>query len=151
MGGMRSQPRDVHREVLRRALTEHSRSPFWYAVWLGQPRAEDSVLLGRTERLPRARHWRVFPVTGEYPQVKRGWIEAAGWLLEVRDGHEKTSDAATAVEDELVGVSLAHAVAPGGLLEGEMPAALRDIPWKEARLLDVKGLLWGVVFRCALP
>ncbi len=105
MGGMRRQLPDIHREVIRRVRTPFSDEPTWYAVWLGQPHAENAELLGRTERLPRARHWRVFPVTGEYPQVRRGWTNTVGWLLEVRDGHVKTSETVTAAEYEFVGTS----------------------------------------------
>ena len=99
---MRQQPKDVHREVLRRVRTEHSDEPTWYAVWLGLPHAEGSELLGRTERLSRPRWWRVFPATGEYPRSCRGWSETVRWLLEVRDGHAKTADTVTATEHEEV-------------------------------------------------
>jgi hypothetical protein len=63
---------DLHREVIRRAETGYSSRPSWYALWLGEPHGKNSELLGRTERLPRGRWWRVFPVTGEYPETVRG-------------------------------------------------------------------------------
>lgn len=97
---MRAHPRDLHREVLQRVRTAHSDDPTWYAVWLGEPHREGSVLLGRTERLRRSRWWRAYPATGEYPQARHLWADAAAWLLEVREGHEKTSDAASAHEAE---------------------------------------------------
>lgn len=102
MGGMRRQPKDLHREVIRRHLTNFSNDPTWYAVWLGEPHAEGSVLLGRTERLPRPRWWRVYPVTGEYPQPMHLWSAAAAWLIETHEGHEKTADTAVSAEYEVV-------------------------------------------------
>jgi hypothetical protein len=101
---MRRQPRDLHREVLRRDATRFSDDPGWYAVWLGPPHGEESVLLGRTERLPRPRHWRAFPVCGEYPRVLKPWTAAAAWLIEVHEGRDKTLDRGRVTEQEKVGV-----------------------------------------------
>lgn len=99
MGGMRRQRKDLHREVLRREEGRYSDAALWYAVWLGPPRGEDSVLLGRTERLPRARHWRAFPVSGEFPRTCRPWTAAADWLWEVYEGREKTLDRGRVTEE----------------------------------------------------
>jgi hypothetical protein len=84
---MRRVPQDVHREVLERADREFGGEPVLYAVWLGPPHGEKSVLLGRTQRTSRPRWWRAFPVTGEYPEFKRGWINVVEWMLEVRAVH----------------------------------------------------------------
>ncbi len=121
---MRRQRPDLHREVLKRGATAYSRYPTWYAVWLGVPHSDGAVLLGRTERLPRARYWRAFPATGEFPRSLTPWTEAAGWLLEVRDGHEKTTDTVTATEHEAVGFSLAQCA----VLDGS-PLSEADRNW----------------------
>jgi hypothetical protein len=110
---MRRQRPDLHREVLKRGTAAYSRYPTWYAVWLGEPHADGSVLLGRTERLPGSRRWRAYPATGEFPQVLTPWSDAAGWLLEVREGYEKTTDTAMAEEHGVVGISLAHCAVLG--------------------------------------
>lgn len=99
---MRRIPKDIHREVLQRDDREHGSEPSWYAVWYGQPHAEGAELLGKTERLAAPRWWRAYPVTGEYPRAIRGWVNIIGWFLELREGREKTSDAATATEYERV-------------------------------------------------
>lgn len=105
MGGMRRVPDNIHREVLRRDEKLFSdNAPSWYAIWLGHPHAEGSELIGRAERTTRARWWRFYPVTGEYPQTKRGWTNGTVWLLEVREGHEKTRDSVTGTEGESVTV-----------------------------------------------
>lgn len=84
MGGMRRAPKDIHREVLRREDGEFSDEPSWYAVWLGPPHGEKSVLLGRAERLPTARWWRAYPVSGEYPAQVRTFSRVIEHLMEVR-------------------------------------------------------------------
>lgn len=85
---MRLQPRDIHREVLSRgtsAVDGADAEPDWYAVWLGEPHADKSELLGRTERLARPRWWRAYPVTGEYPREIRGWSNIIGWFIALRE------------------------------------------------------------------
>lgn len=100
--GMRRVPYEIHRQVLRRDTGEFAGSrPTWYAVWLGLPGAEGSERIGRTQRMA-ARWWRVCPETGEWPREIRGWVNALDWLMEVREGHQKTTDTATAVETEEV-------------------------------------------------
>lgn len=79
---MRLLPKDIHREVLARDDRAHGGEPTLYAVWLGLPHTEDAVLLGRTERLPRPRWWRAFPVNGKYPRQIRGWSNIIEWFLE---------------------------------------------------------------------
>jgi hypothetical protein len=85
--GMRCVPRDVHREVLKRDDREFGGEPSWYAVWLGPPHGEASVLLGRAERLLTPRCWRAYPVSGEFPERKRGFIQVINHLLEARAMH----------------------------------------------------------------
>jgi hypothetical protein len=99
---MRRLPKDIHREVLQRDDREHGSEPSVYAVWYGVPNADGSELLGRTERLPRPRWWRAFPVTGEYPRAIRGWTNIIEWFMQLHDGHGKTSDSCTATETEHV-------------------------------------------------
>ena len=98
MAGMRRQRPDLHREVLRRDESRYAKDASWYAVWLGPPHGEESVLLGRTERLPQPRHWRAFPVSGEFPRTLKPWTSAAEWLCEVHEGREKTLDRSRAEE-----------------------------------------------------
>lgn len=83
MGGMRLTPKDVHREVLVRDDRVHGSEPTLYAIWLGEPHADGSALLGRTERLARPRWWRAYPATGDYPQEIRGWVSVIEWLLKM--------------------------------------------------------------------
>lgn len=105
MGGMRLTPKDVHREVLSRResnLDGTEAEPDWYAIWLGEPHADGSVQLGRTERLDRPRWWRAYPAGGEYPRAIRGWTNIITWFLELYQAREQTTDYCTAVESERV-------------------------------------------------
>jgi hypothetical protein len=88
---MRRAPKDVHREVLKRDERDFGNEPSWYAVWLGPPHGEKSVLLGRAERLPTARWWRAFPVTGEYPEQILTFNKLIAYLLEVRAAHQEAA------------------------------------------------------------
>jgi hypothetical protein len=79
---MRKVPDGLHRERIGGA-----RPAVWYAVWLGEPHAEGSVILGRTRRLDRHLMHRAFPEDGTTrPKEIKGWVEAASWLLEVSRG-----------------------------------------------------------------
>lgn len=87
---MRLTPKDVHRKPVQRDEGRYSDNvPTWYEVWLGQPGGSESVLLGRTERLPRPRWWRVYPASGEFPKPMRGWTNAIEFLLEVREAQDE--------------------------------------------------------------
>jgi hypothetical protein len=79
---MRFVPDGVHREALG-----EDRPPEWYRIWLGAPRAEGSVCIGRTRRLRRHLWHRCFPQTGEWPEDIKGWVAGVEWLIQVHNGH----------------------------------------------------------------
>ena len=56
LGGMRKAPPGVHRE-----RADDRRPAVWYVVWLGEPHAKGSVILGRSRRLDRHLTHRFFP------------------------------------------------------------------------------------------
>jgi len=84
MPGMRKAPVGVHRERVG-----DTRPAEWYVVWLGLPRADGSVIIGRSRRLGEHMMHRFFP---ERPGIDcqdiKGWVEGAAWLLEVHRGHQ---------------------------------------------------------------
>lgn len=87
---MRKIPGDIHRERIGEA-----RPALWYAVWLGEPYGEGSVILGRSKRLGRHMTYRFVPERGTAPpRVIKGWVEGAQWLLEL---HEKENHGGTPV------------------------------------------------------
>jgi len=74
---MRFAPGGVHRE---RAGTE--RPAVWYVIWLGEPHAEGSVIIGRSKRLRRHREHRFFPEHGGACKEIVGHMAGMEWLLE---------------------------------------------------------------------
>jgi hypothetical protein len=81
---MRFIPRGVHREAQGDA-----RPADWYVIWLGVPRAEGSVVIGRTKRLRRHLWHRCFPEHGGVCREIKGHVAGIEWLLEE---HGKQSD-----------------------------------------------------------
>jgi hypothetical protein len=76
---MRRAPRGVHRERVG-----DCRPALWYVIWLGEPHAEGSVILGRSKRLEAHLMHRFFPeAAGTAAREIRGWVNGAQWLLEV--------------------------------------------------------------------
>jgi hypothetical protein len=75
---MRFVPDGVYREPVG-----EQRPAAWYVVWLGQPHAEGSVVIGRTKRLRRHLHHRCFPESGGSCEDIKGWVAGVEWLLEV--------------------------------------------------------------------
>lgn len=73
---MRYAPDNVHRESLG-----EERPSLWYAIWLGRPHAEGSVIIGRTKRLRRHRWHRAFPEGAVGWLDIEGHTEAMEWLL----------------------------------------------------------------------
>jgi hypothetical protein len=80
MGGMRKVPDGVHRERLG---TDHPAA--WYVIWLGEPHAGDSVVIGRSKRLERHLWHRFFPEAPVGCRDIRGWVNGIAWLLEVHE------------------------------------------------------------------
>ena len=82
---MKFVPPGVHREAVG-----DERPAEWYVIWLGFPRAEGSVVIGRTKRLRRHLYHRCFP---EQPGIAarevKGHVNGIEWLLEV---HKNRSD-----------------------------------------------------------
>jgi hypothetical protein len=75
---MKFVPDDIHRE-----RQDEERPAVWYVVWLGEPHAEGSAVIGRSKRLRRHREHRFFPERGgAAPQDIVGWVKGAQWLLE---------------------------------------------------------------------
>lgn len=82
MAGMRPVPKDVHRE-----RADDKRPATWYVVWLGEPHARGSVIIGRSKRLERPRWHRFFPQRrGTECRDIEGWVNGAEWLLQVHAG-----------------------------------------------------------------
>jgi hypothetical protein len=79
MPGMRKAPPGVRRERVG-----DDRPAVWYVVWLGEPHAGGSVIIGRSKRLGPHQLHRFFP---EQPGLDsrdiKGWVEGADWLLKV--------------------------------------------------------------------
>jgi hypothetical protein len=71
---MRFMPPGVHRE---------RQGPDWYVIWLGRPRAEGSVVIGRTRRLRRHLYHRCFPESGGACEDIKGHVAGVEWLLKV--------------------------------------------------------------------
>jgi hypothetical protein len=133
---MRSYPRGISRKVIKR---DDYGLPSWYEVLLDVPGADAPELLGRTERLPRARWWRVHPVTGEFPQPQRGWVNTIDWLLQVREGHRQTTDTATAAETEHVGIDLSHcAVLTGTELDPAEVTRKLGLAFRPAKEISIR-------------
>jgi hypothetical protein len=82
---MRLTPKDIHREVLKRSERVHGSEPTWYAIWYGVPHADESEMLGKTERLARPRWWRAYPVTGDFPKDIRGWVNVIEWFIKLKE------------------------------------------------------------------
>jgi hypothetical protein len=87
MPGMRFVPGGVHRE-----RDGNKRPAEWYIIWLGVPRAEGSVIIGRSRRLRRHQEHRFFPETGEPCREIQGWVKGVQWLLEVRESHAEVTE-----------------------------------------------------------
>jgi hypothetical protein len=79
LGGMRFAPAKVHRE---RVDTE--RPALWYVIWLGEPHADGSIVLGRAKRLRRHREFRFFPEQpGTASEDIVGFTDGMEWLLKL--------------------------------------------------------------------
>lgn len=81
MPGMRPVPGGIHRE-----RADACRPALWYVVWLGEPHAEGSVIIGRSKRLERHLWHRFFPErSGVDCRDIKGWVNGALWLKEIHD------------------------------------------------------------------
>lgn len=99
MGGMRFK---VNKHTYRKRGSA-DKPPTWYDNYYRGPESDgEEVFLGRSERLERHLHHRFYPVSGEWPQVFRGWTNGVEWLLECWRGAKAISDATRADEDEEV-------------------------------------------------
>ena len=84
---MRRMPPGVHRE-----RAGDCRPASWYVIWLGEPHAEGSVILGRCKRLEGHQMYRFFPeAAGLAAREIRGLVNGARWLLEVHVAAEPIS------------------------------------------------------------
>jgi hypothetical protein len=85
MAGMRKMPEGTHRERVG-----DCRPARWYVIWLGEPRREGSVILGRAKRLDKHMMHRFF-VEGRPLDHKDicGLVEGTAWLLEMREADGK--------------------------------------------------------------
>lgn len=106
---MRKTPANLHREVIRReepAIRGQQGQPAEYRVWLGVPHAPRSQVLGRAERMVNgaSREWRGWPDSGEWPRVFRGYTALVEWFMEIREGEQRITEVALAVETERVQV-----------------------------------------------
>jgi hypothetical protein len=89
---MRKTPKGIHR---KRVEGDTMPPRWWVIVWEGTD-------IGRTERLDQYPYHRAYPVTGEWPERIKGWVNAVQYLLDVYRSHEARAEHVTITETEHV-------------------------------------------------